>query len=559
MMRTSSLIIGCWLLLWALPVFAAPSAEVAVLKYVSPDAVTVFEDRARVHRRQVVEVGIGSSEVLFFELPGSLDPSSVRARLIGVPGLVLGVRLERNVHLEDVTEEMRLLVDAIHELSDQGRTNSFQVEELDRRKIIILRLAKILEDSFSTSGGKGLLGGSTSAQIIGAQQWIADRLLELNLEKDRLRLQGESIEKKRQDLVTDLEPLQGQRRRTTWSATVLIQTQEEGQATVELAHDVPGARWIPVHQAILDEANGLVHWQSKAQVLQQSGEDWTDVQLTLSTARSSLGLTPASLVPLRVDAVTSQPRAELAVSERILSDASSLGLDGVARAPAQNPAEQAIDLAGAVVSAGSGPVRFLIRARTTIPADGSTHAVTISEQSLAAELGYQSVPLLSPHVFRRARLINSGNAPLLAGVVSCFRAGSYVGDGRIHRVAAGQQFSQHFGSEGRILVHKEEIEDKSRKSGTFTKKVKLVKAYRITVKSMIDEEVSLELVDRIPVSTVDEVEIVLGSETEPDPEVDEDGIVRWTMSLQKDQVQVFVLQWIATAPREDDAILERIR
>ncbi|NRA75285.1 MAG: mucoidy inhibitor MuiA family protein, partial [Planctomycetes bacterium] len=338
MMRTSSLIIGCWLLLWALPVFAAPSAEVAVLKYVSPDAVTVFEDRARVHRRQVVDVAVGSSEVLFFELPGSLDPSSVRARLIGVPGLVLGVRLERNVHLEDVTEEMRLLVGAIHELSDQGRTNSFQVEELDRRKIIILRLAKILEDSFSTSGGKGLLGGSTSAQIIGAHQWIADRLLELNLEKDRLRLQGESIEKKRQDLVTDLEPLQGQRRRTTWSATVLIQTQEEGQATVELAHDVPGARWIPVHQAILDEANGQVHWQSKAQVLQQSGEDWTDVQLTLSTARSSLGLTPASLVPLRVDAVTSQPRTELAVSERMLSDASSLGLDSVARAPAQNPA-----------------------------------------------------------------------------------------------------------------------------------------------------------------------------------------------------------------------------
>jgi len=52
---------------------------------------------------------------------------------------------------------------------------------------------------------------------------------------------------------------------------------------------------------------------------------------------------------------------------------------------------------------------------------------------------------------------------------------------------------------------------------------------------------------------------VLGDETEPDPEVDEDGIVRWTMSLQKDQVQVFVLQWIATAPRGNDAILEKIR
>ena len=559
MMRTSSLIIGCWLFLWAAPVFAGSSVEVAVLKYVSPDAVTVFEDRARVHRRQVMDVGVGSSEVVFFQLPASLDPSSVRARLLGVSGLVLGVRLERDVHVEDFNEEMRRLVKAIQELDDQGQTNSFQIGELDRRKIIILRLSKILEDSFTTSGGKDLFGGSSSAQIIAAQQWIADRLLELNLEKDRLRLQRDTINKKRQDLVSDLEPLQGQRRKTSWSATVLIQTQTEGQATVELAHDVPGARWIPIHEAILDEASRQVQWQSKAQVVQQSGEDWTDVQLTLSTARSSLGLTPASLVPVRVDAITAQPQATLEVVERSVKAEFEPGLDSAGRSLGEDSWGQEIDLTGAVVSAGAGPVRFLIRARSTIPADGSTHAVTISEQNLAAELGYQSVPLLSPHVYRRARLVNSGNAPLLAGVVRCFRDGAYVGDGRVQRVAAGQQFSQHFGSEGRIVVHKEEIEDQSRKAGSFTKKMKLVKAFRITVKSVIDEEVPLELIDRIPVSSVDEVEVVLGDETAPDPSVDEDGIVRWTMSLQKDQAQVYVLQWIATAPRGDDAILERIR
>ena len=89
--------------------------------------------------------------------------------------------------------------------------------------------------------------------------------------------------------------------------------------------------------------------------------------------------------------------------------------------------------------------------------------------------------------------------------------------------------------------------------------MKLVKAYRITVRSMIPESIPLELVDRIPVSSVDGVEVVLGGQTEPEPAVDVDGIVRWTMSLAKDQEQVFVLQWIATAEQEDAAILEELR
>ena len=45
---------------------------------VAPSAVTVFEDRARVHRSIPVEMPIGSKEVILKGLPHRLDPSSVR-------------------------------------------------------------------------------------------------------------------------------------------------------------------------------------------------------------------------------------------------------------------------------------------------------------------------------------------------------------------------------------------------------------------------------------------------------------------------------------------------
>ena len=524
---------------------------------VVPSAVTVFEDRARVHRSIPVEMLIGSKEVILKGLPHRLDPSSVRARLLDLPGLVLGVRMEREVHQEDFQKEVKDLNHQLVLVSDQLQGVESRIEEIERLKLLTQRLAKILADAVSKVGKGGILGHYSAAQIVEAQQWIADRQLEHSLQRDQLGIQMSEFQIKRDDIQGDLIPLMQGSTRTTWTAIVLIQAQEEGTGTVELAHDVPGARWVPVHEARLDEETSKVNWISRGQVIQQSGEDWNDVKLTLSTARSSLGLAPPSLIPVRVDAVVRR--------EEPVADVSLVSRDGestrgrpmaTAAPPAKKPASS---LVGAEVVSGSGPIRFDVRATASIPSDGSVHLVTISEQQMDAQLDYQSIPLLSPHVFRRAKLTNGSGAPLLAGQVSCFREDSYVGDGRVERVAAGQEFSRHFGSEGRILVRKVEIEDHSGAAGSFSKKLELKKAFRITVDSVFPAGVPFELVDRIPLSTLNEIDVELGSDTAPEPVLNEDGIVRWVVSLEPGETNQFILQWIATARKDQAHLLERLR
>ncbi|MBT7640286.1 MAG: DUF4139 domain-containing protein, partial [Planctomycetes bacterium] len=440
---------------------------------------------------------------------------------------------------------------------DQLQGVESRIEEIERLKLLTQRLAKILADAVSKVGKGGILGHTSAAQIVEAQQWIADRQLEHSLQRDQLEIQMSEFQIKRDDIQGDLIPLMQGSTRTTWTAIVLIQAQEEGTGTVELAHDVPGARWVPVHEARLDEETSKVNWISRGQVIQQSGEDWNDVKLTLSTARSSLGLAPPSLIPVRVDAVVRR--------EEPVADVSLVSRDGestrgrpmaTAAPPAKKPASS---LVGAEVVSGSGPIRFDVRATASIPSDGSVHLVTISEQQMDAQLDYQSIPLLSPHVFRRAKLTNGSGAPLLAGQVSCFREDSYVGDGRVERVAAGQEFSRHFGSEGRILVRKVEIEDHSGAAGSFSKKLELKKAFRITVDSVFPAGVPFELVDRIPLSTLNEIDVELGSDTAPEPVLNEDGIVRWVVSLEPGETNQFILQWIATARKDQAHLLERLR
>ncbi len=535
-----------------------PAATQQVKAVAAPDAVTVFENRARVHRRLEVEMQIGSKEVVFDGLPSSLDPASVRAKLMGVEGLVLGVRMKQEVHEQEVQQQVRQISSALEEIGDQLSGIDARLEELSRLEILTTSLSGILEETVSDAGQGGILGTVTAGQIIEAQQWIADRQLEHSLSRDRLGTEKKLILIRRSDLQADMAPLRQRQGHTTWSAIVLLQAQQPGSATVELAHDVPGARWVPVHEARLDESKATVAWTARAQVVQQSGEAWNDVKLTLSTARSSLGLTPPSLVPVRLDPVMVDARKSAEITSDMRAPSASAGLDrGIAQAPSEDA--WGTNLEGADLVSGSGPVRFEIRAPATIPSDGSVHSVTISKKSFAAELDFQSIPLMSPHVFRRAKLMNPAGAPLLAGPVSCFREGAYVGDGRVKRIAGGQSFSQHFGSEGRIRVRKEEIDDHSGAAGTFTKDLKLEKAFRITVESVLPDSVSFELVDRIPVSTLPGVEINLGDETTADPAVDEDGIVRWVMTLEASGKREFILHWEATVDPEYRDLLEQLR
>ncbi|MDE0961050.1 MAG: mucoidy inhibitor MuiA family protein [Planctomycetota bacterium] len=552
-----SILITPWILLIQFPLMTS-AATFSDGVVVAPSAVTVFEDRARVYRRLAVEMEIGSKEVILKGLPHGLDPSSVRARLLDLPGLVLGVRMEPEVHQDDFQKEVMDLTQQLELVEDQLQGVDARIEEVARLQLLTERLAAILAETVSKVGKGGILGHTSVDQIVEAQQWITDRQLTHSLEFDQLAIQRSEHRIKRTDIQEDLKPLMQGNTRTTWTAIVLIQAQEEGTGTVELAHDVPGARWVPVHEARLDEETSKVNWIARGQVIQMSGEDWNDVKLTLSTARSSLGLAPPALIPVRIAALVrrEEPAATVTIETSEQAD-SYTGRAKASSAPA--PRKTAKSLVGSEIVSGSGPIRFEVRAIASIPSDGSVHSVTISKQQMDAKLDYQSIPILSPHVFRRARLINGSGAPLLAGQVSCFRQDAYVGDGRVERVAAGQEFSRHFGSEGRILVRKVEVEDHSGSAGSFSKKLELKKAFKITVDSVFPTSVPFELVDRIPLSTLNGIDVELGTDTTPEPGLNEDGIVRWVVSLVPGETNEFILQWIATAKKDQAQLLERLK
>ncbi|MBC7976783.1 MAG: DUF4139 domain-containing protein, partial [Myxococcales bacterium] len=207
---------------------------------------------------------------------------------------------------------------------------------------------------------------------------------------------------------------------------------------------------------------------------------------------------------------------------------------------------------------GSGPAQVpgiddrglgitLTAPRATVIASGAPHRVPISSFTSQAQLDLVAIPLRSPWVHIRARLVNTGTAPLLAGPVDLVRASGYVGRTEVGFVAAGEQVHVGFGPEADVRVHREETRERDDAGLLGSWNVQTVRV-AVRLSNLGAARRDIVVTERIPISEIEQVEIkpsaadayVLAAGDHPGGEpitqvtartIDERGLVAWTVEL----------------------------
>src|SRR5207237_9456922 len=72
-------------------------------------------------------------------------------------------------------------------------------------------------------------------------------------------------------------------------ARINLEAKAPGAVHLRLSYQLPDATWRPIYDARLDSEAGKVGLTEIGEVQQRTGEDWSGVKLTLSTARPSVG------------------------------------------------------------------------------------------------------------------------------------------------------------------------------------------------------------------------------------------------------------------------------
>ncbi|MFG2989355.1 mucoidy inhibitor MuiA family protein [Streptomyces sp. NPDC048257] len=485
-------------------------------------AVTCLEDRAHIERTAVLDLEAGVQRLRLGPVSALAVDRTLHAELTADhPATVLDVRIVRSWEPRGpvpAAEDDSVLRHRVHVLEEEQLAVGRRRDRLHARLGVLGRLSADLLREVGEGAGSGENDGPRWAREMdrvdgerdayGEELRTVDaRLTALAVELGEIRRAMDLAETEPAELVGHVE--------------LTVETAAAGPVRLRLSHLVPCALWRPAYRAVLDGESLTL--ETDAMVWQRTGEDWSGVRLTLSTARSALATDPPRLGEDRLtlgDRTAAERRTvDVELREEEIGD---LG-----------PAAPVVGLPG--VDDG-GEARVLHSpVPVSVRADGRAHRVPLSAFTTAADSEYACSPELSPLVTRVVSFDNRSGHALLAGPVDLVRGSGFSGRGTLEFAAPGAPVELAFGScdDHRVVRYTEE----SRDSAGFTQRTVVTRTVRLHLSRFSapgDEgERVVVLRERIPVSEVAAVEVRLRKEAcSPAPDaVDAEGIARWAVAL----------------------------
>ncbi|GAA3023410.1 hypothetical protein GCM10020229_38450 [Kitasatospora albolonga] len=496
-------------------------------------AVTCLEDRAQVERTTALDLPPGVQRLRLGPVSALAVDRTLNAALSS--GTVLDARITRAWTKPAPLppgERDSALRHREDELQRRESTLEAELARLAARTALLDSLAADLLREIAEGAGQGesepVRWARELDRVDAERDHCAERTVNARIRLDATRLELTEAQQAL-DLTEQPEP------ELLAHLELTVET-PGGPTELTVGHLTPCALWRPAYRAALGEDGGLT-LETEAVVWQRTGEDWPEVRLTLSTARSALAGDPPWLtedhLTLR-DRTTEERRTvevELREEEIGSTGPAADGLPGVD---------------------DGGEVRVLrAPAPARIPSDGRPHRVPLTTFTAPARTEYACAPELSPLVTRVARFTNSAGHALLAGPVDLVVGGGFTGRGELEFTAPGAPAELSFGSSDDYRVLRETEEHRATTGLTGrTVLTRTVRLHLTRFSAPGDHGTrTVTLRERIPVAEVSAVEVRLRKERcVPDPdEVDADGIVRWDLPLEPGARRTVTLVYELTA------------
>ncbi|WP_433158278.1 mucoidy inhibitor MuiA family protein [Kribbella sp. CA-247076] len=482
-------------------------------------AVTVYPDRARVTRRGTITVPAGDQTVYVEPLPIELQDDSVRVAGRG-PATVLGVDLAMRHHPQAPDE-------TVAELERRRREAQDEVAELTDADDVQEQLDSFLSQLARRAGGtfaRTLASGDSGAELGGFTESLAARLTAVRAKRRELATQRREAEDRLAAIDRRLAAVSERRKPDRQSAAVALALESEAEVEIELSYVVPGAGWTSSYDVRLTGEQLTLSWYGL--VTQQTGEDWPECDLTLSTARPTVTAEVPELDPWYLDRFrppVPMPAAAPGGAMRGLQSAT----EGVVTEQSALAKFAGLE---ATVEQGITAATYTPPRPVAVPADGASHRATIAAIDLDAELDYVTAPVRSTDVHLRATVVNSSTHTLPAGRAAVFHEADFVGSAALPLWAPGEDVELALGLDDRIRVERKLVRRTATKATLGSTRRREVE-YETTVENHTHRTARITVLDQLPVARDHEI-TVKPITAGPEPaETTDLGVVTWKLDL----------------------------
>ncbi|MEW6363381.1 MAG: mucoidy inhibitor MuiA family protein [Acidobacteriota bacterium] len=500
---------------------------------------TVYEDRALVTRGGMFDVARGASRIVLDGLPAAVEEASVRASIeAGGGARVVSVSTRTEERAEAVNEAVRAAEKEVERIEHLIAQSQSTLGALERDSMTL----GALEDIARTSAGEHVTTGEVDTMQLGK---TLDYFLERreSIDSERRKVQ-QSIAQRQEELRNaraNLDKVSARRASTVRLVNVDVESAEAGKASLSVSYIVHDAGWSPRYDARL--AGGKLRVSYQGEVRQKTGEDWTRVQLALSTAHPALGAKRPDLPPVKMTTVVTGP-----VYKRVTSTIE--GAQPVVPTEGVPEPVEAGEAAATVADSGTSVV-FNVPDRADIPADGRAHKVTVTTfEDAAPRLAFETVPKLAKYVYLRCDSANLSDFPMLAGAVDVWRESGFIGTSSTKFVAPRGKLEVSFGIDENLKV-KRVVDSERTKERAAGSRTEHRYAYDIEVANYRQDAIDVQVKENLPVSDVEEVAVQLDPSTTQTGDYDkEHGLLAWNLPLQPGEARRIHLEYTVTLPKD---------
>lgn len=507
--------------------------------------VIVYRSGAQIFRKADVNLPAGTSQIIISGLSSRLNPNSLR-----VSGKGNFVILEQQSEIkypepEEVKESAipTHILNKIKAYNDSLELIQYDIDENNSKRDLLLVEKNLIQNS------KAITGTDTITELKEATQFYRTRMTEINTEWMKFKKREKHLSKIQQGYQQKLAELNDYTNRTSPSVNP-VNKKPESIITITVTADAPvlnasinfsylsqPAGWNPVYELKVDEVSKPVQLTMKALVTQNTDEDWSKVNLILSTGTP---MTNKTLPVINPWIVTYYARQAAYGYDNFAAPVSTTAKESKKAAKADKTLSMDEEYSEAgyannYVAQTTNVINteYEINLPYEIPSDAKPHTISILKENLTGIYKYVAIPKIDKEAFLTAALVGWEKLNLIPANANIIFENSIIGSTFIDPTTANDTLTVSLGADKRVFVDRKKLSDKTKDKiiGGIRKRNITIE---ITVKNQNTTPVELKLKDQFPISNNADIKVITGeiNGAEVDPNT---GIIEWNFNLKPNE------------------------
>jgi uncharacterized protein (TIGR02231 family) len=464
---------------------------------------TVFLTGAKLETEGTATLNTETKTLVFTGLPTGIDENSIEVKAnTSITIMGLSYRLNYLQPTEDA--EYKMVLDSLEKFKKEKARIDIKQNNLNE-EILMLQANRNI-------GGNNT--GVSVSELTKMSDFIRTRFEEISFKNYDLEEKEKEVQKQISRLENQLNQLRSQGAKPTGEIVVQIDNATSSNTKFDLSYFVNNCGWSPLYDVRVNDLNSKAKITAKASVYQNTGNDWKNVKLTLSTGNPALPGNKPELNPWMLYLMnknTPRPKARYRIAEGDYEQAAppqSMDRMGAALSEVQVTSKRNITPAQFTeVQTTSTNAVFDINIPYSVKSDGKPSIVEIQNYEVTAEYNYFSSPKLDKDAFLIADLAGWNQSELLPGDANVYFENNFVGKTYFDSGVTDDTLSFALGRDNNIKINRKLIKDFKEKTGVSGNYIKHTKLFEIELKNTRKTEIRLKVEDQVPLSTNEELSI----------------------------------------------------